>query len=222
MSNGLRLVLLGKQGAGKGTQAVLVAEHCGIPHLSTGEVFRAQAGLGTAFGLEAKRYMDGGDLVPDDIVIGVIEECLAPGGMLADGFVLDGFPRTLRQAEELDRVLGRRSLDAAVLIDVPHAVVQNRLAGRRVCRGCQRVYHVDLPPERPWICDTCGGDVVQRDDDTDEAIGRRLEIYERDTAPIIEMYRLSGRLLTVDGVGSSEEIFGRIVAAIEAATGVSC
>ncbi len=221
MANRLRLVLLGKQGAGKGTQAVLVAEHYGIPHLSTGDVFRAQAGLGTAFGLEAKRYMDDGELVPDEIVVGVIEECLAPGGMLADGFVLDGFPRTLRQAEELDRVLGDRPLDAAVLIDVPHDVVLTRLAGRRVCRGCQRVYHVDLPPEHPWICDTCGGDVVQRDDDTEDAIKRRLEIYERDTVPIVEMYRLSGRLVTAEGVGTSDEILGRIVAAIDAATRVA-
>ena len=221
MTSHPRVVLLGKQGAGKGTQAVLLAKHYGILHLSTGEMFRAQADFGTAFGVEAKRYMDAGELVPDDIVVGVIEETLAPGGMVADGFVLDGYPRTVKQAEELDRVLGSRPLDAVVMIDVPHDVVLSRLAGRRVCRGCQRVYHVDMPPARPWICDTCGGDVVQRDDDTEEAIDRRLEIYERDTLPIVERYRLAGRLVTVPGVGTGDEVFDRLVAAIDAATGNS-
>lgn len=216
-----RLVLLGKQGAGKGTQAVRLAEHYGIPHLSTGDVFRAQAAMGTAFGLEAKRYMDAGDLVPDDIVIGVIEETLAPGGMLADGFVLDGFPRTLKQAEELDRVLAERPLDLVLNIDVPREIVLERLAGRRVCRGCHRVYHVEMPPERPWVCDTCGGDVVQRDDDTEDAINRRLEIYERDTLPIVEHYRLRRRLALVDGVGAGDEVFARLVAAIEVAAGAT-
>lgn len=216
-----RLVLLGKQGAGKGTQAVRLAGHYGIPHLSTGDVFRAQAAQGTAFGLEAKRYMDAGDLVPDDIVIGVIEETLAPGGMLADGFVLDGFPRTLRQAEELDRVLGERPLDLVLTIEVPRVIVLQRLAGRRVCRGCQRVYHVDMPPERPWECDTCGGEVVQRDDDTEDAINRRLEIYERDTVPIVEHYRLRHRLALVDGVGAGDEVFTRLVDAIDVASGAT-
>jgi len=219
MTSRPRIVLLGKQGAGKGTQASLLAAHYGIIHVSTGEMFRAQADLGTAFGVEAKRYMDAGELVSDDIVLGVIEETLAPGGMLADGFVLDGFPRTVKQAEELDRLLGDRPLDAVVMIDVPHDVILSRLAGRRVCRGCQRVYHVDMPPALPWVCDTCGGDVVQRDDDTIEAIDRRLEIYERDTMPIVEKYRVTGRLVVVHGVGTGDEVFGRLVAAIDAATG---
>ena len=219
MVDHLRLVLLGKQGAGKGTQAVLIAEHYGIPHLSTGDMFRAQAALGTSFGLEAKRYMDSGELVPDPIVIGVIEECLAPGGTYSDGFVLDGFPRTLAQAEELDRVLADRPLDAAVVIDVPLDLVMSRLAGRRVCRGCQRVYHLEMPPARPWVCDACGGDVVQRDDDTEAAITRRLEIYERDTLPIVEMYRAAGRRARVEGGGSSGEVFGRVVEAVDALSG---
>ena len=150
-------MLLGKQGAGKGTQAGRLADHYGVVHLSTGEIFRAQASLGTAFGLEAKRYMDGGELVPDEIVVGVIEECLAPGGPLNDGFVLDGFPRTLYQAKELDRVLDGRPLDLAINLDVPREIVLDRLAGRRVCENCQRVYHVNLPPDDNWTCDTCGG-----------------------------------------------------------------
>ena len=133
-----RLVLLGKQGAGKGTQGMRLAEHYGILHVSTGDMFRAQAAAGTAFGLEAKRYMDGGDLVPDEVVIGVIEECLAPGGPLSDGFVLDGFPRTLPQAEELDRLVDGHPIDAAVNIEVPTEIVLDRIAGRRVCEVCGR------------------------------------------------------------------------------------
>ena len=184
-------------------------------HLSTGEIFRAQAGLGTAFGLEAKRYMDGGELVPDEIVIGVIEECLAPGGPLNDGFVLDGFPRTLYQAKELDRVIGGHPLDLAINLDVPRAIVLDRLAGRRVCENCQRVYHVNLPPTVNWTCDTCGGRVVQRDDDTEEAIDRRLELYEQETVPIIEYYRARGMLAEVDGVGDGDDVFERLAKVVE-------
>jgi adenylate kinase len=209
-----RLVLLGKQGAGKGTQAGRLADHFGVVHLSTGEIFRAQASLGTAFGLEAKRYMDSGDLVPDEIVVGVIDECLAPGGPLEHGFVLDGFPRTLYQAKELDRVLDGRPLDLAINLDVPREIVLDRLAGRRVCDNCQRVYHVNLPPSNDWICDTCGGPVVQRDDDTEEAIDRRLELYEQETVPIIEYYRAKGMLAEVDGVGEGDKVFDRLVNAV--------
>jgi adenylate kinase len=210
-----RIVLLGKQGAGKGTQATRIAEQYGIPHLSTGDMFREQAALGTAFGLEAKRYMDAGDLVPDEIVVGVVEECLAPGGPLDDGFVLDGFPRTLHQASELDRVLGNRPLDVAVNIDVPRDVVLHRLAGRRVCENCQRVYHVEMPPTHNWTCDTCGGRVVQRDDDTEEAIDRRLELYERETVPILDYYKSSGVLQTIDGVGEGDEVYERLWKVVE-------
>lgn len=214
-----RVVLLGKQGAGKGTQAARLAEHYGIAHLSTGELFRERAAAGTAFGLEAKRYMDAGELVPDDIVVGVVEECLAPGGPLGDGFVLDGFPRTLYQARELDRVITDSPLDVAVNIDVPREIVLDRLAGRRVCEQCQRVYHVNMPPAHDWTCDTCGGRVVQRDDDTEEAIDRRLELYETETVPIIDYYRDRGVLVVVDGVGEGEEVFERIVKAIDARIG---
>jgi len=214
-----RLVLLGKQGAGKGTQAARLAAHYSIAHVSTGDMFRAQAAQGTAFGLEAKRYMDAGELVPDDIVIGVIEECLAEGGPLADGFVLDGFPRTLHQAKELDRVLmGGRGLDLVINLDVPREIVLDRLAGRRVCENCQRVYHVNLPPKQNWTCDDCGGNVVQRADDHEEAIDRRLALYERETVPIVDYYRGQGLLVVVDGVGDGEEVFERLVKAVEART----
>jgi adenylate kinase len=210
-----RLVLLGKQGAGKGTQAERLAEHYGIRHISTGDMFRAQAAQGTAFGLEAKRYMDAGELVPDEIVMGVIEECIAPGGPLGDGFVLDGFPRTVPQAVELDRVLGATPLDLAVDLEVPREIVLDRIAGRRVCDDCQRVYHVNMPPASPWTCDTCGGCVSQRDDDTEEAVERRLELYEAETVPIIDYYRQRGELAVVDGVGEGDEVFERLVKTID-------
>src|SRR4051794_15686345 len=170
-----RIVLLGKQGAGKGTQATLLARHYDIAHLSTGDLFRAQAIAGTAFGLEAKRFMDDGELVPDDIVMGVVEECLAPGGPMADGFILDGFPRTQAQAGELDRVLDGRPLDVVVHLDVPREVVVERLSERRVCElDGSHIYGVSNPPTVNWTCDVCGGKVIQRADDTPEAIERRL------------------------------------------------
>jgi adenylate kinase len=210
-----RLVLLGKQGAGKGTQAARLAGHYGLSHISTGDMFREQAAQGTAFGLEAKRYMDAGELVPDEIVIGVIEECLVPGGPLSEGFVLDGFPRTLHQAEELDRVLGARPLDLAINLEVPREIVIDRIAGRRVCENCQRVYHVSMPPTTPWICDTCGGNVRQRDDDTEEAVERRLELYDQETVPIIDHYASIGLLVVVDGVGEGDEVFERLVKVVD-------
>jgi adenylate kinase len=215
-----RLVLLGKQGAGKGTQGVRLADHYGIPHLSTGDLFRSAAAQGTAFGLEAKRFMDAGELVPDEVVIGVIEECLAPGGPLEDGFVFDGFPRTLPQAQELARLLDGTPLSAAVDIEVPTEVAVERIAGRRVCESCGRVYHVTAPPKVNWTCDNDDhGKVVQRDDDTEEAVWRRLELYETQTLPIIDFYRDRGVLVTVDGLGDSDEVFERILKRVDGRLG---
>ena len=211
-----RLVLLGKQGAGKGTQAERLGDYYSVAHLSTGDIFRAQAALGTAFGLEAKRYMDEGELVPDEIVIGVVEECLSPGGPLDDGFVLDGFPRTLHQAQELDAILDGRPLDLAINLDVPRDIVLDRLAGRRVCESCQRVYHLNMPPSVGWTCDNCGGNVVQRDDDTEEAIDRRLQLYEEQTVPIIEYYRERGMLAQVSGIGDGDDVFKRLASVVDA------
>jgi len=178
-------------------------------------MFREQAAQGTAFGLEAKRFMDEGELVPDDIVIGVIEECLAPGRPLDHGFVLDGFPRTVHQAQELDRVLDGDPLDLVINLDVPREIVLDRLAGRRVCENCNRVYHVNLPPTSDWTCDTCGGQVVQRADDTEEAIDRRLDLYELETVPIIDHYRCQGLLTVIDGVGEGDEVFERLVKVVD-------
>lgn len=218
-TRGPRLVLLGKQGAGKGTQGDLVARRFGIQHLSTGQLFRDSAAVGVAAGLEAKDYMDRGELVPDDIVVAVVEERFANPREVENGFVLDGFPRTLHQAVELDRVLDGHPLDLTINIDVPREIVLDRLAGRRVCEDCQRVYHVNMPPTANWTCDTCGGKVVQRADDHEEAIDRRLELYERETVPIIEYYREQGLLTVVDGVGDGDDVFARLTAAVDARMG---
>jgi adenylate kinase len=212
-----RLVLLGKQGAGKGTQAVRISEHYDIAHFSTGDLFRELARLETPAGLRAKEYMDAGELVPDETVMAVVSEALEPGGPLGEGFVLDGFPRTRAQAESFETILDGHALDLVVNLDVPLEIVLDRISGRRVCVDCQRVYHVTMPPETPWICDTCGGEVEQRDDDTEEAVERRLEAYETDTAPIIDFYREIGKQVrVVDGVGGGDDVFERIVRAIDA------
>jgi adenylate kinase len=208
-------VLLGKQGAGKGTQADLLAEHYGVEHLSTGDLFRAAAALGSAGGVEAKRYMDAGELVPDETVIKVVDERFT-GEFLDNGFVLDGFPRTLPQAEELEHVLGGdHPLDIVLDLEVPTEIVLDRIAGRRVCENGDATYHVNMPPKVDWTCDVCGGRVVQRDDDTEEAVRRRLELYEEETVPIIDLYDRLGKLAVVDAVGEGDEVFERLVKEID-------
>lgn len=213
-THGPRLVLLGKQGAGKGTQAARLSEHYGVEHLSTGELFRASAAAGTPAGLEAKRYMDAGELVPDETVIKVVDERFT-GDFLDRGFVLDGFPRTLPQAEELEAVLVDHPLDAVLSLEVPTEIVLDRIAGRRVCENCGANYHVNMPPRENWTCDVCGGGVVQRDDDTEEAVQRRLEIYELETVPIIDFYERLGKLVVIDAVGEGDEVFERLVKEID-------
>jgi len=217
MTTGVRLLVLGKQGAGKGTQAVRIARHYGAPHISTGDMFRAAVATGTPFGLKANEFMKRGELVPDDIVIGVVAERLAKDDAIASGFILDGFPRTKVQAEELHRLLGPGGLDAAVDIDVATEVVIDRISGRRVCRTCGATYHVSAPPRVGWICDKDGGEVVQREDDQPEAVTRRLELYERDTRPLLDYYEELGLLATVDGDGHPDEVFDRVVDAVERA-----
>lgn len=216
MASGVRLLVLGKQGAGKGTQAVRIARHYDVPHISTGDMFRAAAAAGTSFGLRAKEYMTRGELVPDDVVIGVVAERLAKDDAQDHGFVLDGFPRTRVQAEELQRLLGPSGLDAAVDIDVPTDVVIDRISGRRVCATCGATYHVNAPPKRPWVCDKDGGDVVQREDDTSEAVTKRLELYEKDTRPLLDFYDGLGLLVTVDGVGDPDDVFDRLIDGLDA------
>ena len=217
MSSGVRLLVLGKQGAGKGTQAVRIAGHYGVPHISTGDMFRAAAADGAPFGLKANEYMSRGELVPDDVVIGVVAERLAKDDAVNDGFVLDGFPRTRVQAEELQRLLGPGGLDAAVDIDVPTEVVIERISGRRVCTTCGTPYHVSAPPKNGWTCDKDGGEVVQREDDTPEAVTKRLELYEEATRPLLDFYEGLGLLVTIDGVGDPDAVFDRVLDGIETA-----
>ncbi len=214
MTRGPRLVLLGRQGAGKGTQGQLLADNYGIEHLSTGDLLRAAAAEGTPAGLEAKRFMDDGELVPDATVIRVVEEKF-DDEFLRCGFILDGFPRTLPQAVELERVLNGHALDLVLDLDVPREIVLDRIAGRRVCENCGATYHVNMPPAQGWTCDQCGGRVVQRDDDTEEAVNRRLELYEIETVPIIDFYQDLGKLAKVDGVGEGDEVFKRLVEKVE-------
>jgi adenylate kinase len=214
--SGVRLVLLGKPGAGKGTQAALLSAHYGVEHLSTGDVFRAAVAQGTPVGFEVKHYLDTGELVPDDIVIRVVDEHFAAGGPLEEGFILDGFPRTLVQAEELEKVLaGGAPLDLVLDIEVPTETILDRIAGRRTCANCGATYHVSHPPASGWTCDVCGGDVVQRDDDTEEAVANRLEVYARQTVPIIDFYERLGKLVVVDGVGDGSEVQERLIKEIE-------
>ena len=214
-ASGVRLVLLGKPGAGKGTQAALLSQHYGVEHLSTGDVFRAAVAQGTPTGLEVKRYMDTGELVPDEIVIRVVDEHFATGGPLEDGFILDGFPRTLVQAEELEKVLQDHPLDLVLDIEVPTETILDRIAGRRVCGNCGATYHVNKRPDVDWTCDACGGQVLQRDDDTEDAVAKRLEVYARQTVPIIDFYKNLGKLVEVDGVGIGEEVHERLVKEID-------
>jgi adenylate kinase len=209
------LVLLGKQGAGKGTQASRLAEHYSVLHLATGDIFRAAINEGTPLGLKAQSFMDRGELVPDETVIGVVNEVLEKSAAVEKGFVLDGFPRTVRQAEELENVLHDMRLDVVIDLDVPTEIVLHRIAGRRVCVQCQTTYHVDNPPKEDWTCDVCGGDVVQRDDDTEEAVMRRLELWEIQTLPLIQFYRRRGLLAHVDGTGDSDDVFESLVATVE-------
>lgn len=218
MTSGIRLILLGKQGAGKGTQAVRIAQHYSVAQLSTGDLFRAAARVGTPAGLEAIAYMDRGELVPDDLVLKVVREQMLDGGLMDSGFVLDGFPRTLVQARALEDELGRsgRPLDVAIDLEVPTEIVLHRIAGRRVCDDCGTTYHLTMPPKVNGVCDVCGGTVSQRDDDTEVAVIRRLELYETATMPILDFYRDLDRLDEIDGLGTGDEVFARIVSAIDA------
>ena len=209
------MVLLGKQGAGKGTQAARLAERYGIAHVATGDLFRAAAAAGTAAGREAEEFMNRGDLVPDDLTLRIVEERFAEDGLIDQGFVLDGFPRTLAQAEKLEDVLDGHPLDLVINLDVPTEIVLDRIAGRRVCEKCGTPYHVSAPPKDDWTCDVCGGRVVQREDDTEDAVMRRLELYEEETVPIIDFYRKGGKLVTIDGVGDGDDVFARLVAQVE-------
>jgi adenylate kinase len=212
---GARIVILGKQGAGKGTQAVRLSRHYVVPHVSTGDTFRSAVRSGSEFGQKAKRYLDAGELVPDEIVIGMVRERLTLDDTTHRGFILDGFPRTVAQADALMDFLVPHALDVVLNLEIGTAEVLGRLASRRVCPDCGANYSVaDNPPRVRAICDVCGGDVVQRDDDTEMAIRRRLELYEKETAPLIEWFEKQSLLTTVAGTGSPDEVTERLVAEV--------
>jgi len=212
---GARLIILGKQGAGKGTQCVRLSRHYVVPHISTGDMFRAAVKSRSELGAKAKEYMDTGELVPDEVVMGLVAERLGLDDTKARGFVLDGFPRTVHQAKGLAELLAPDEIDLVVNLEVPTEVVLRRLASRRVCVDCGANYGVDSPPRLNWTCDICGGEVVQRQDDTEAAIRRRLDLYERETRPLVDWYAERDLLAEVEGVGDPDEITGGLVRVVD-------
>jgi adenylate kinase len=209
-------VILGKQGAGKGTQAVRLSRHYVVPHVSTGDTFRAAVRSGSEFGQKARRYLDAGELVPDEIVIGMVSERLTRSDTTHRGFVLDGFPRTVHQAEALIDLLDPLGLDLVLNLTISTEHVLRRLASRRVCSDCGANYSaVDNPPRVRGICDVCGGEVVQRDDDTELAIRRRLELYEHETAPLIDWFEDRRVLTHIDATGSPDAVTDRMVIEVD-------
>ncbi len=212
----MRLVLVGPPGAGKGTQAEFIASHLSVPKISTGEIFRANVSKKTPLGLEAKRYMDAGGLVPDEVTINMVRSRLGEPDAV-DGFLLDGFPRTVPQAEALDKMLGDSgvALDLVLELVVDNDEVIRRLSGRRTCHGCGKIWHIDFdPPAREGSCDRCGGELYQRDDDKPETVAERLKVYARDTAPLIDYYGAQGKLVGIDAAGPVEDVTERAIDAL--------
>ncbi|RLI87126.1 MAG: adenylate kinase [Archaeoglobales archaeon] len=208
----MNIILLGPPGGGKGTQAKKIVEKYGIPHIATGDILRDAVAKGTELGKKAKEYMDRGELVPDEIVIGIVEERLKQPDC-EKGFLLDGFPRTLKQAEALDDMLKglNRKIDVTIYIDVPEEEVVRRIANRRSCKRCGAVYHlIYAPPKEPNKCDKCGGELYQRDDDKEETVRQRFKVYMENTAPLIEYYEKKGLLYRVDGTKSIDEVWSQI------------
>ncbi|MBI1810851.1 MAG: adenylate kinase [Nitrospirae bacterium] len=214
----MRIVLLGAPGAGKGTQAKKLIDKYGIPQISTGDILRQNVAEGTPLGKEAKSYMDKGELVPDSVVLGLVEDRLKKDDC-KKGYILDGFPRNTAQAETLDKILASlgMSLTGAVSVNVPKEDLMKRLTGRRTCKGCGQMYNVYFSPSKnESVCDKCGGALFHRDDDKEETIKRRLDVYEAQTAPLIDYYKKNGILKSVTGVGSIDEIFSKVCSALGA------
>ena len=213
----MRLILLGPPGAGKGTQAKDLVQKYGIPQISTGDILRKNLADKTTLGLEAKKFMDKGELVPDSVVVGIVKERLKEDDC-KKGYILDGFPRTVPQAEALDAALAdmKTPIDKVLSIEVPDSELVKRLGGRRTCRNCQAGYHVAFKPsKKEGVCDSCGGELYQRDDDKEEAITNRLKVYQASTSPLINYYKAKGLLAAVDGVGGMKDILDRMVRALE-------
>ena len=212
----MRVVLVGPPGAGKGTQAQFLASHLSIPKISTGDIFRDNVSHGTALGRQAQKYMERGDLVPDEVTIAMVTDRLADDDTQA-GFLLDGFPRNLPQAETLKKMLASwdTKLDVVLELVVDDDEVVRRLSGRRGCRRCGRIWHVVFdPPVQPGICDDCGGELFQRDDDREETIRHRLEVYQQQTTPLVSFYADEGTLLGLDATGPVDEITERALSAL--------
>ncbi|QKW08621.1 adenylate kinase [Streptomyces sp. NA04227] len=214
----MRIVLVGPPGAGKGTQAAFLAKNLSIPHISTGDLFRANISQGTELGKQAKAFMDAGNLVPDEVTIGMAKDRMEQPDA-ENGFLLDGFPRNVSQAEALDETLKTESmkLDAVLDLEVPEDEVVKRIAGRRICRNdSAHVFHVTYSaPKQEGVCDTCGGELYQRDDDSEDTVRKRLEVYHTQTEPIIDYYRAQGLVVTISALGKVEEVTERAMAALK-------
>ena len=215
MIPGARLIIVGRQGAGKGTQCVRLSRHFVVPHIATGDMLRTAVREGTDLGAIAKKIMDDGGLVGDHIMIGLVNDRLALSDASTRGYILDGFPRTIEQADALDTIVAKKPIDVVLDLNVPREIVLGRLSSRRVCRDCGTNYTSTGHDPAPWICDVCGGDVMQRDDDTPESVNRRLDLYEEQTSPLIDHFGQLGRLAVVNGVGHPDDVFDRLVHAVE-------
>ena len=210
----MKIIMLGAPGAGKGTQAKMIADKYQVPHVSTGDIFRANIKNGTELGMEAKKYMDQGQLVPDELTVKILLDRVAQPDC-EKGYVLDGFPRTIPQAEVLDKALAElnESIDYAINVDVPDENIVRRMSGRRACLSCGAKYHIEhIPPKQEGVCDTCGQELVLREDDKPETVLNRLEVYHKQTQPLIDFYTEKGVLRTVDGTVDMQDVFGAIVA----------
>ena len=210
----MKIIMLGAPGAGKGTQAKMIADKYGVPHISTGDIFRANIKNGTELGMEAKKYMDQGLLVPDELTVRILLDRVAQDDC-KNGYVLDGFPRTIPQAEVLDSELTKLGdhIDYAINVDVPDENIVKRMSGRRACLTCGATYHIEhVPPKKEGICDVCGCELVLRDDDKPETVKNRLNVYHEQTQPLIDFYTEKGVLKTVDGTVPMEEVFAAITA----------
>lgn len=210
----MKIIMLGAPGAGKGTQAKMIADKYGVPHISTGDIFRANIKNGTELGMEAKKYMDQGLLVPDELTVRILLDRVAQDDC-KNGYVLDGFPRTIPQAEVLDSELTKLGdhIDYAINVDVPDENIVKRMSGRRACLTCGATYHIEhVPPKKEGICDVCGSELVLRDDDKPETVKNRLNVYHEQTQPLIDFYTKEGVLKTVDGTVPMEEVFAAITA----------
>ncbi|MFI6058888.1 adenylate kinase [Streptomyces sp. NPDC051286] len=214
----MRIVLVGPPGAGKGTQAAYLAKNLSIPHISTGDLFRANISQGTDLGKRARAYMDAGQLVPDEVTIAMAKDRMSQPDAV-NGFLLDGFPRNVGQAEALDEMLKSEgvTLDAVLDLEVPEDEVVKRIAGRRICRNdSAHVFHVTYnPPKTEGVCDTCGGELYQRDDDTEDTVRTRLEVYHTQTEPIIDYYRAQGLVVTISALGKVEDVTKRSMEALK-------